>query len=100
MAGEVIQLGLPRPVAENLIHRLAKAGEYVEEPAFQRKLRQRDFTIRQAMDTLTGGSVNQDPWKDSCGDWRCRVKRRVSGRLVRVVVAIHDMRILYLVSVH
>jgi hypothetical protein len=56
--------------------------------------------MRQVIETIKEGAINQGPRLDECGDWRCRVKRRVAGRLVRVVVAIHDMSWLYLVSVH
>jgi hypothetical protein len=52
------------------------------------------------LETIKEGSVNQGPRLDECGEWRCRVKRRVAGRLVHVVVAIHDMRFLYLVSIY
>ena len=96
----VIPMELPRPIAQDIIRRLAGEGQLVQEPVFITKLRERDFTMRQVLDTLTGGAVNQGPVRDEYGDWRCRVRRRVSGRLVRVVVAIHDLRLLYLISVH
>jgi hypothetical protein len=96
----VVPFELPRPVAIELIRRLAREGLFVQEPEFRRKLRDRGFTIRQVMDVLYGGSINQGPWKDDYGDWRFRLKRRSSGRLVRVALAIHDMRILYLISVY
>lgn len=100
MTAQVVPFGLPRPVAEALIRRLAEDGNFVPEPEFKEKMLVRDFTMRQVLETLKGGSINQGPWLDECGDWRCRVKRRVAGRLVRVVVAIHAMNFLYLISVH
>ena len=63
-------------------------------------MRERDFTMRHVLETLREGSINQGPRLDECNDWRCRLKKRVAGRLVRVIVAIHDMNFLYVVSVH
>lgn len=100
MSAKIVPFGLPRPSAEELIHRLAREGEFTREPEFIRKQNERDFSMRQVLETIKEGSVNQGPRLDECGEWRCRVKRRVAGRLVRVVVAIHDMRFLYLVSIY
>ena len=100
MSARILAFGLPRPIAEELIHRLAREDKYVPEPVFARKMIERGFTMRQVMETLKEGVINQGPRQDEYGDWRCRIKRRVAGRCVHVVVAIHDMRILYLVSVH
>lgn len=96
----VVPFGLPRPVAEELIHRLAKQDAYALEPACIEKMNYRGFDSRLVMETLTTGAINQGPKRDECGDWRVRMKKRVAGRLVRVVVAIHDMRFLYVISVH
>ena len=100
MVLKLVPVGLPRPVAEELIHRLAREGKVSWEADFTRKLLQREFSMRQVLETLKGGSINQGPNKDEYGDWRCRVKRRVAGKLVRVVVAINDESLLILVSVH
>ena len=99
-APKVVQLGLPRPFAQETIHRLAAAGEFVIEPVCKVKMRERDFTMRQLLTAMKGGNVNQGPELDEYGDWRCRIRKRVAGRLVRVIVAIHEMRILYVISVH
>ncbi len=96
----VVPMELPHIAAQELIRRLARDGKFVQEPVFVTKMRERDFTMRQVLDTLTGGTINQGPAKDEYGEWRCRIRRRVSGRLVRVVVGIHDLRLLYLISVH
>lgn len=50
--------------------------------------------MRQVIQTLSEGSINQGPTLDEFGDWRCRVKKRVAGRLVRVVVAIQSGELL------
>jgi hypothetical protein len=96
----VIPLGLPRPIAEELIHRLAREGHYVIEPVCVMKMKDRKFTARQVMTTIEEGHINQGPTRDECGDWRCRMRKRVAGRDVRVVLAIHGMNFLYLISVH
>ncbi len=100
MSAKVVPFGLPRPMAEELIHRLACEGKFVCEPVFTAKLVERQFSTRQMLETIKAGAVNQGPWQDEFGDWRCRIKRRVAGRLVRVVVAIHGMNLLYLISIH
>lgn len=55
---------------------------------------ERDISMRQVIQTLSEGSINQGPTLDEFGDWRCRVKKRVAGRLVRVVVAIQSGELL------
>jgi hypothetical protein len=100
MSAQVYDMGLPRPFAQALVNRLAKAGQFAVEPECKADMAMRDFTMRQLLETLEEGSINQGPWRDECNDWRCRVRRRVAGRVVRVVVAIHDMSFLYAISIH
>ncbi len=100
MVLKLVPIGLPRPLAEELIHRLAREGKVSWKMGFAFKLVERDFSMRQVIETLKGGSINEGPEKDEYGDWRCRVKRRVAGRLVRVVVAINGESLLILISVH
>jgi hypothetical protein len=104
---------LPRPEAEEIIHRLAKEnkfgfggpvyetedGETITD--FELKMFEREFTMTQVLRTIEEGAVNQGPVLDEYGDWRCRVKRRVAGHLVRVVVAISsDRTFMTLISIH
>jgi hypothetical protein len=100
MSQKVVTFGLPRPVAQQMIHDLAAANQLTIEPACKVKMLDRDFSMRQVLTTLREGCINQGPNLDECGDWRCRVKKRVAGRLVRVVVAIHNRNFLYVISVH
>jgi hypothetical protein len=95
-----VPFGLPRPTAEQLIRDLARAGKFALEPHAKAGMRERDFTMRQVLATLYEGSVNQGPRLDESNCWRCRVRKRVAGRLVHVVVAIHDMSYLFVISVH
>lgn len=119
MSAEIVPFGRKRgprppsrPEAEEAIHRLAKEGKYgfgdvfeTEDGEFisdfELKMLARGFTTRQVMETIKEGTVNQGPARDEYGEWRCRVKRRVAGHLVRVVVAISsDLTFLTLISVH
>ena len=100
MRHNVVPFELSRPHAQELIHKLAAAGSFVMEPVFTEKLHVRDFTMRQALTTMKEGTVNQGPTRDEYGDLKCRVRKRVAGRLVRVVVAIHEGSLLYLISIH
>lgn len=101
-----------RPEAEEAIHRLAKENKFGMGPVFETeegdlmidfelKMLERGFTMRQVLETIKEGVVNQGPTRDEYGEWRCRVKRRVAGHLVRVVVAVSsDLTFMTLISVH
>jgi hypothetical protein len=97
----VVPFGLPRSVAEELIHRLAKANEFGMASDFMSKMLVRKFDMRQVLETIKEGVVNQVPARDEYGEWKCRIKRRVAGRTVRVVVAISSAQtFLTLISIH
>jgi hypothetical protein len=100
MSPVVVAFGLPRPHAEELIHKLAREGRFTLEPCCKAKVMDRDFSMRQVLDTMKEGTINQGPRRDECGDWRCRIRKRHAGRLVRVIVAIHNMDFLFVISVH
>ena len=110
MTAEIVSFGLPRPVAEETIHRLARencfgmdgADPESDEPcAFELKMLERGFDMRQVLETIKEGAINQGPTRDEYGEWRCRMRRRAAGRLVRVVVAISSgLTFLTLISVH
>ena len=68
---------------------------------FELKMLVRGFDMRQVLETIKEGVVNQGPRLDEYSEWRCRIKRRVAGQLVRVVVAISsDLTFMTLISVH
>jgi len=98
--GVVVPFGLSRSVAQELIRKLRAEGAFSLEPKARMNVSERKFTMRQVLTTLAEGTINQGPTRDECNDWRCRLKKRVAGRLVHVVIAIHDMRFLYVISVH
>ena len=100
MVGNVVAFGFPRPVAQELIHRLAAQGRFALEPLSREQMAASDLSMRQVMDTMKCGTVKQGPKQDQCGDWRCQLRKRHAGRLVRVIVAIHNMDFLFVISVY
>lgn len=103
MTAQIVPFGLPRPIAEEVIHRLARENKFgmAEKEQFELKMLERGFDMRQVLETIKEGVVNQGPTMDEYGEWRCRVKRRVAGRSVRVAVAITpNITFLTLLSVH
>ena len=100
MRGNVVPFGLPRPVAQVLVRKLVAEDKFALEPKAKMNLRERDFSMRQVLIALKEGNINQGPKLDECNDWRCRITKRCAGRLVHVVVAIHDMRFVSVISIH
>ena len=96
----MIPFGMPKPIALDLIRRLVAADQFMLEPKALMNIRQRDFTMRQVLTTMKEGRITQGPERDECNDWRVRLTKRCAGRLVRVVVAIHDVSFVYVISVH
>lgn len=85
----------PVPTADALedrVHWLAKDSKNLrfDIPHFQERLRMRKLTMRQVLDTLRHGNVISGPVKDEWGDWRVKLKRKVAGRRVQVVVAVKE----------
>jgi hypothetical protein len=98
--GTVIAFGMPRPVALELVRKLVIADQFALVPKAKMNLSDRDFTMRQVLIALKEGQIDQGPRRDESNDWRCRIKKKVAGRIVRVVVAIHDETFVYVISVH
>ena len=96
----ILPFGMPKARAQQLIRELVAAGEFVLVPKAKTNLRDRQFTMRQVLAALKEGEINEGPWKDECHDWRCRLRKRCAGRLIRVVAAIHDETFVYVISVH
>ena len=94
---------LDPPTAEATIRRLAAAGKFAmfDEAGFTLKMLAGGFDMTLVMEALTAGGINQGPTLDEFSEWRCRMKKRVAGKLVRVVVAIWaDLDFMTLISVH
>lgn len=96
----ILHFGMPRPRALELIRKLTAEDQYMLVPKAKMNLEEREFSMAQVMKILEEGEINEGPWRDECGDWRCRVRKRCAGSLIRIVVAIHDESFLYVISVH
>jgi hypothetical protein len=59
-----------------------------DHPHVQQRLRERKLNMRQIMETLRKGKATNPPELDQYGDWRIKLRRRVAGRRVQVVVAV------------
>lgn len=85
----------PTPTTDQLVARirqLADSGRLgttrFDEPHFQRQLIERDLNMRQVLETVRKGCPVGVPKLDQWGDWRIKLRRKVAGRRVQVVVAL------------
>src|SRR6185437_11607997 len=62
--GEIVPFGFPRPMALELIRTLVGKDMFTLEPKAKMNIRERDFTMRQVLETLKEGQINQGPSKD------------------------------------
>lgn len=93
MVAEIVPFGMARAHAERLIRSLSTdSRNLVIEPYFSMRMRERSITMTQVLITLREGHVNPGPKQDEYGEWRCRLRKRVAGRGVHVVVAISGDR--------
>ena len=82
------------PSAEQLVsrvHSLALADSpniRMSEPHFKQRMRERGINIRLVMEVLRSGRAIGRPEQDEFGDWRIRMRRKVAGQRVTVVVAV------------
>jgi hypothetical protein len=94
---------IPAPTAEQLqirIRQLAEAGAMRwEEPHFQKRLLQRKLTMRHVLETVKKGDPVGAPSLDQWGDWRLKLKRKVAGRRVQVVVAMKSDHFVYVTAI-
>ncbi|MYA87932.1 MAG: DUF4258 domain-containing protein [Boseongicola sp. SB0662_bin_57] len=59
-------------------------------PHFQERMIERDIDMRSVLEVLRKGRPFGLPELDEYNDWRIRMRRKVAGRRVAVVVAVHD----------
>lgn len=59
-------------------------------PHFQTRLAERNVTMRQVLEVLRKGCVIDGPVTDKWGDTRVKLRRKVAGRRVQVVVAVKE----------
>ena len=82
------------PSADQLVsrvHSLALADSLnvrMSEPHFRQRVRERGINVRLVMEVLRSGRAVGRPELDEFGDWRIRMRRKVAGQRVNVVVAV------------
>jgi hypothetical protein len=54
------------------------------------RMGERNLNMRQVLECIRNGNRVGEPMKDEYGDWRLKIRRRVAGRRVHVVVAIKE----------
>ena len=57
-------------------------------PHFQQRMMERDVNMRLVLEVLRSGRAVGRPEQDEFGDWRIRMRRKVAGQRVTVVVAV------------
>lgn len=103
MAGKVVvPFQIKRELALERIRELVRKNAFSIEPHAQAAMRdlERNIPMRLVLETLKGGAINQGPELDEYGDWRCRLKKRVAGRVVHCVVALSGHSHVYVVTVY
>ncbi len=55
--------------------------------------------MRQILEVLRHGRAVSDPAADRYGEWRIKLKRRVAGRRVQVVVAVKEDHIVVVTAI-
>ena len=65
-------------------------GRYDFDPHLFDSMNERDISMRQVLTAAREGQLTQDPWLDEYGDWRCKLRKRVAGKLIRVAVALES----------
>ena len=83
------------PSADQLVsrvHSLSLADSLnirMSEPHFKQRMRERGINIRLVMEVLKSGRAVDRPEQDEFGDWRIKMRRKVAGQRVTVVVAVY-----------
>ena len=99
--GNIVTFEFSPRHAEKLVHELAEdTGRVVWEEHVKTRMAERDITAAQILRTLRRGRVVDGPKKDQYGDWRCKLRKRVAGRRVHVVVAIRGKEKLFVVTTY
>ena len=58
------------------------------EPHFRDSMMERSIDMRSVLEVLRGGRPVGAPELDGYGDWRIKMRRKVAGRRIHVVVAV------------
>ena len=92
------------PTSDDLVRRIRElssdtANIRFDHPHVQGRLAQRGLTMRQVLETLRRGAAVSSPDRDKYGDWRVKLKRRVAGRRVQVVVACKEDHVVVVTAI-
>jgi hypothetical protein len=60
------------------------------EPHFKQQLVARQLNMRQVLETVRKGCPVGSPKLDRWGDWRVKLRRKVAGKRVQVVLAVKE----------
>lgn len=52
------------------------------------RMEERNITRTQILSCLERGTIDESPYRDPRGDWRCSIKHYISGNVVTAAVAI------------
>src|SRR5262249_8917571 len=88
-------VGLSKPTVRELVARLRElakdsANMGLPSPHLQLRMRQRNRTMRDILETVKKGEAIAGPKLDHFGDWRIRLRRCVAGKRTQVIVAVRD----------
>jgi hypothetical protein len=101
MSDPIVPILVNREFALQTIRRLVAEGKFAIEQHAREAMSdpERNVPMRLVLETLKGGSIDQGPKLDEYGEWRCRLRRRCAGKVVRVVVALAGTHRLCVVTV-
>ena len=84
----------PGPSADELVAQIREdmaAGRMAfDHSHFRERLAKNRVSMRQVMEVLKEGTAVSVPKLDPYGDWRIKLRMKVAGRRVRVVVAVGE----------
>ena len=83
------------PSREELVEKIRELAKETinlrfDHPHIQQRLAERGITMRQILEVLRHGRATSNPTPDGYGDWRIKLKRKVAGRRVQVVLAVKE----------
>ena len=85
----------PAPSRDELVRKVRAlvadtANLRFDHPHFRKRMAERHITMRQVLTVLRHGNAVSGPTLDEHEDWRIKLKMRVAGRRVQVVVAVKE----------
>lgn len=94
---------MPVPTAGQMLSRIREMVEQGkmqwDEPHFRQRLVERQLSMRQILETAKKGTPVGSPRLDEWGDWRLKLKRKVAGRRVQVVVAMKSDHFVFVTAI-